>query len=236
MISTLVPGGLTLKPNEFASPARAGVIFVHGAGSTGTYCLDRYGRHGQLTRRVVDLGLAGWAGDNGGVASWGNQADMTAMTNGYNALQVRPGVAPGKVALVSGSMGGLVSLNWAARNPDKVACIVSVIPVINPTDIYVNNRGGYGPQIAAAHGGWSEASRGAQWNPATMALAGTYAGIPMLLFYGLTDTLCMSAQTETFAATVGTNVTLVPLASGHAEASYAGADHEAIAAFINLHT
>lgn len=211
-------------------------MFVHGAGSTGTYCLDKYGRQGQLTRTVIDSGLAGWAGDNGGVASWGNQFDMTTLDAAYVALQSRPGVAPGKAALISGSMGALVSLNWAARNPDRVACIVSVIPVINPTDIYVNNRGGYGPQIAAAHGGWSEASRGAQWNPATMAPTGAYAGIPMLLFYGLTDTLCMPAQTEAFATTVGSNVTLVPLPTGHAEATYTAVDHAAVVSFIVAHT
>lgn len=235
MITALVPGGVTLKPNETTGVPRMGAMFVHGAGSAGTYCLDRYGRQGQLTRRIVDSGRTAWTGDNGGAASWGNQADMTAMTNGYNALQSRPGVAPGKVALISGSMGALVSLNWAARNPDKVACIVSVIPVINPTDIYVNNRGGYGPQIATAHGGWSEASKGAAWNPATIALTGVYADIPMLLFYGLTDTLCTPTQTEAFATTVGANVTLVPLASGHAEASYSAVDHAQVLAFLDSH-
>ena len=115
------------------------------------------------------------------------------MTASYNTLQALPGTKPGKVALIGASMGGLSAMNWAAANPTKVACIVMTIPVINVTDIKGNDRLGYGAYINSAYGGsWTEGQYGANHNPQTMASAGKLNGIPMLIFYGLSDQLCMT--------------------------------------------
>lgn len=235
-VGTVTTGeaALQMRPKFPPASAQDGVMFVHGAGSTATYCVDTYGRQSSLTNAVADAGFTCFSGDIGGVATWGNSTAMARMTAAYNYLQSLPGVKPGKVALISGSMGALTSLNWAAANPTLVSAVVSVIPVINPTDIVTNNRGGYAALVNAAYGGaWSEGTYGATYNPRTRATAGAFAGLPMLLFYGTVDTLCMPAETTGFAASVGASCTLVPLTGlGHEEASYTATDHAHAVAFL----
>lgn len=227
-------GALLIQPKYPSATPTRGVMFVHGAGGGATYCLDAYGRQGSLTKAIADSGFTCFAGDIGGPATWGNATAMARMTTAYNYFQAQPGVAPGKIALVSGSMGALTSLNWAAANPTLVSAVVSVVPVINPTDIVTNNRQGYASLVHAAYGGaWSEATYGATYNPRTRATAGAFAGLPMLLFYGTVDTLCMPAETQGFAASVGASCTLVPLTGlGHEEAAYTSVDHAQAVAFL----
>lgn len=240
-VGTIAPSeaALLIRPTVQQAP-KHGVMYVHGAGSTATYCIDPYGRQSSLTHTVAAAGFVGFSGDHGGTSTWGNATAMSRLSAAYAYLQQQPGVTPGKVALISGSMGGLTSLNWAAQNPDKVSAIVTVIPVINPNDIVTQNRmlagQPYAPMVNAAYpGGWSEAAYGATYNPRTRATAGAFAGIPMLIFYGLTDPLCVPAETEAFAAACGQNVTLVPLPTGHEQATYSAVDHERVARFLLDH-
>ena len=230
-------GALEIRPKFPPVSARRGTMFVHGAGSDATYCIAPYGKQSTTTGRIVETGTVAFSGDIGGTTTWGNATAMARMSSAYTYLQGRTGVAPGPVALVSGSMGGLTSLNWAAQNRDKVACVVTVIPVINPNDIVVNNRDGYAASVNSAYaGGWSQATYGSTYNPLTLAQAGKFAGLPILIFYGLTDTLCVPAQAEAFAAAVGSTVTLVPLPTGHEEATYASVDADRAAAFVAAYT
>jgi dipeptidyl aminopeptidase/acylaminoacyl peptidase len=183
------------------------------------------GKQSTVTNTIVDQGgHVGIAHDNGGPATWGNLTARDRMTKTYNYLQTRPNVKPGKVFLMFGSMGGLISLNWAAANPTKVAGIIGVIPVINPNDIQANNRWNYGPEIHAAYGGtYVESVQGSTSNPRTMANTTKYSGIPMLFFYGLTDDLCLPGETEAFATAAnsnGANVTLVGINDGHTFTTY----------------
>jgi pimeloyl-ACP methyl ester carboxylesterase len=176
------------------------------------------------------------AADAGGPQTWGNQAAIDGAQRSYVKVQTMPGTKPGKVFLIGASMGGLTALNWAAANPDKVAGIVLIIPVINVNDVKINNRGGYASLVNAAHGGnYDETTQGATKNPATMKHAGKFAGIPILLYYGLTDTVCVPAEAEAFASVVGPNVETVALNSGHDNASYLAVDNARIINFFNTH-
>lgn len=234
-VGTVVPGEGALMIRPKFKQSRQGVMFVHGAGSDATYCIRPEGKQAELTQLVAADGFTAYSGDNGGPQTWGNVTAIARMGSGQAYLQGQ-GVKGDKIALVSASMGGLVSLNWAAQNKAKVSCIVSVIPVINVTDIHTNNRGGSAAAINAAYsGGWSQATYGAVHNPRTLASAGKFSGIPMLIFYGLTDTLCVPAETEAFAASVGSSVELVAMPSGHDFTSYGLADHPRIIEFLNEH-
>lgn len=225
-----------IYPKYRPATPRKGVMFVHGAGSDSTYCISPLGSQAQLTRKVAAAGFCGFAHDNGGVATWGNDTAISRLSAGKTYMQANMPVGSGKVALVSASMGGLNALAWAAANPTLVSCIVSVIPVIDVTDIHTNNRAGYAGSINSAYsGGWSEATYGATHNPLTMAAAGKYAGIPILFFYGATDTLCLPSKTEQFASTVGSNVTLVSIPTGHDFATYDAVNHDMIVSFLNQH-
>jgi len=63
---------------------------------------------------------------------------------------------------------------------------------------------GAGAYINSAYGGsWTEGQYGANHNPQTMASVGKLNGIPMLIFYGLTDHLCMPAEALALKAKLG---------------------------------
>ena len=70
---------------------------------------------------------------------------------------------------------------------------------------------------------------------ALMASAGKLNGIPMLIFYGLSDQLCMPAEALALKAKLGANVTLVPLQGGHVIETYDEVNHDMIVDFIETH-
>lgn len=230
-------GHLELQPKFLPSPKKNGVAFVHGAGSTALYCLDELGKQGRLTSLVVSAGYSASSDDNGGTSTWGNSSSTTKLATNVTHLRSRSDVKPAsKVALISASMGGIVSLNYALANPTMVSCIVSVIPVINPEDIRANNRSGYAASINSAYGGtYVEATQGATRNPYTYRNNAAIADIPMLLIYGATDTLCLPTYVEAFAAAAPTKRTLVELASGHDFTSYDNVNHQQIVDFLNTY-
>ncbi len=225
-------GALLWAPKFKPALPKFGVLHAHGAGGYAQNAIDPTGLQSSLYGGVVNDGSVLFAGDYGGPANWGASNAMVRMTAAYNYLQTQPNVKPGKVVLMGGSMGALCCLNWAAANPDKVACVVGIIPVINLNDIVVNNRGGYGAEASAAYGTWSESTYGATYNPKTMAGLGKYNGLPILLFYGTTDTLCIPAETQAFGSLVGLNATLVPVAGGHDYGTWAGVNHQQVWNFI----
>ena len=232
-------GAMVTRPLIPGDP-KPGVLWVHGAAFDSRYPVSPYGRFSSLTDRITELGLTGLACDLGGM-QWGNATAMSRLTAAYNYLQTRPGVKPGKVFLIGNSMGGLTALNWAAANPDKVAGIVTIIPVINLTDIVTNHRslGGtdYAPLVNAGYaGGWSEAAYGATYNPRTIAATTPKLRlIPMQVWYGLSDTLCVPAETEAFAGCLPL-ASLIPLPFGHEEAGCSAVDHQLVADFITAHS
>ena len=225
---------IDITPKYPYAAEMAGVSYVHGAGSRADYCLSRTGEQGARTN-VVSSVFPGVAGDNGGTHTWGNDVSI-ARLGGY--LQRLNGRADtnGDYALIGDSMGGLISLVYAAQATVKPKAIVMVIPVINPEDIRANNRAGYAASINAAYGGfYNEATLGATKNPHTMRAAAKLAGIPMLIFYGLTDTLCLPQWVEEFAAADPDYRELVALPSGHDFDSYNAVDHQQVLRFLSEH-
>lgn len=211
-----------------------GALWVHGASGTALFAIDPLGRQSLLSDKLISGSrCTGLSHNLGGPTTWGNATAITRMTQAYNRLQLLTNVKPGPVWLISSSMGAQTSLNWAAQNPTKVKGVISIIPVINPTDIVTNNRMGYAASVNSAYaGGWSEATYGAVYNPQTLATAGKFAGIPMLLWYGTTDALCTPAQMTAFAAKPGMDVTLIPIAGGHEMSTYDLPDHQVALQFM----
>ena len=223
---------IDISPKYPYAAEMAGVSYVHGAGSRADYCLAPLGNQGARTNTVSSV-FPGIAGDNGGMFTWGNDLAVTRLGGYLARLAARPDVNA-DYALIGDSMGGLNSLVYAAQATVKPKAIVMVIPVINPEDIRANNRGGYGASVNAAYaGGYNESALGATKNPHTMRAAAKLAGIPMLIFYGLTDTLCLPQWTEAFAAADPTNRELVALPTGHDFDSYNSVDHQRVLAFLN---
>lgn len=239
MLSTLIQSGavyptelcIDVMPKFPYAPSMGGVQYVHGAGSDATYALSPTGNQAARTLKISSR-YPGIIGDIGGPASWGNDTSIT-RTGGYLARLAARAGSSADYALVGSSMGGIISLNYAAQAVRKPKCLAFIIPVINIEDIRANNRSGYAADINAAYGGaYNEATSGATHNPYTYRASNALMGIPMLMFYGLTDALCLPQYTEAFAAADPTNRTLVPLQSGHDFNSYNAVDNERMLSFI----
>lgn len=135
------------------------LLIDHGHGGTAAAQSSAY-----LSQNAVMCALArqGWialAGDNGGVAQWGNDGAMAAKDQHYifgtgNALQ--SGLAQlnclPQVDAMGWSMGGLTCLNWVKRNPTLVRRAVLWAPALQIKTFHDNNSG-YGTEIEAAYGG-----------------------------------------------------------------------------------
>jgi Dipeptidyl aminopeptidases/acylaminoacyl-peptidases len=223
-----------IQPKTQPAVQLPGVLHVHGAGGSALTALQWYDNgKPHASNTLADAGYTSVSADLGGPQTWGNSVATNLITTAKNYLQTLPHVKPGKVVLYGQSAGGLAALNWAAANPTLVSCIVMVVPVINLTDIKVNNRTGYAALVDAAYGGaYSEAVHGATRNPKTMASAGKFAGIPILIHYGLTDTTCIPSETEAFATIVGENVDMVSHPTGHDMTTYGDVDNVALVDWI----
>ena len=219
---------------KYGTPSPRGFLYCHGAGGSAQSAISDYGNQGQLCDRLTRDGLVGLATDLGGEQTWANDTAMSRTTDARTYLNGTLG-ATGKTVLIGGSMGGAGALVWASRNPTLVACVVVIIPVVDITDIHANNRAGLAPLIDGAYsGGWSQATYGAAHNPLTMARDGAFDGIPILGFYGTTDTLCVPEAAQQFAVASGAEMRPIPF--GHEAAAYAAATPDEITAFIAQHT
>lgn len=226
-------GAVVMSPKFLPSSPKPGVLHAHGAGGYSQNMIDPTGLQSSLYGAIGDSGRVLLSSDYGGPANWGASTAMTRMSAANTYLHTLPGVKAGKVALIGGSMGALCALNWAAANPTLVSCVVGVIPVVNLTDIVGNNRGGYAAEVIAAYGGsYSEAANGPTSNPKTNA-ATKYAGIPILLYYGTSDTLCLPSEVTGFAAAAGSNVTMRALEGGHDYGTWANVNRDEVVAFLN---
>jgi hypothetical protein len=219
----------TIKPN------RSGIIYYHGVGSGATWVLDQLGNQADLTMKLSRY-WPGVAATYGGDL-WGNDASIAEAELYLGHLHSRGQGAGVDFGTQSGSMGGATALNQAIQGTTyQPTAMCLILPTINIDDIHANNRGGLASSIDAAYGGaWSEGTYGALHNPHTYMASPDIAGIPMLIFYGLTDDICLPAYTEAFIAADPSNRTGVPLATGHDFDSYAAVDHDMIVEFFKSH-
>jgi predicted esterase len=218
-------------PTQFGT--KRGVLYVHGheALNPAAWQWQLPIERATLVSRIVAAGHVVVTADLGGNSTWGNDTVIARITAAKTYL-LSLGVSPTKIALVGQSMGAQNAFVWAAANPSLVSCIVAMIPVIDVNDMQVNNRGGLGSDISSAYlGGWSEVVYGAAHNPATIAAAGGLDSIPIQMWYGTSDSLCLPALAETFAGQADL-CEAHPISGGHAESTIGNVDIDEMLAFI----
>lgn len=167
---------------------------------------------------LVEAGYTVVSCDNAGMETWGNDQAMLRMAQAFNYLRSQPGVLDEPMVMIGQSMGALNSLVYAHTYPLNTRCVIGLIPVIDVTDIHSNNRGGLAATINGCYaGGWSELVYGADKNPATMAAAGQLDDMPIQLWYGASDTLCLPTLAADFVTNSGCEGHSI--AGGHAEST-----------------
>lgn len=141
----------------------------------------------------------------------------------YQELTTRYGLAK-KVALIGLSRGGLYCYNWAAANPDKVACIYADAAVCDIKNWPggklkgLGNGDGSAPEwrrLLKAYGFKSDAEAIAyRNNPVDNLKPLAEAGIPLLHVYGDADTVVPWAENTGVVAKrykqLGGSITLIP--------------------------
>lgn len=114
---------------------------------------------------------------------------------------------PSKLTLMGGSQGGGTALLWAHRNPEKVACIVGMVPLTHLDNFHDEDRGGFAASIESAYGGLAAYNTAVPTHdPIEIAADLATENIPIRLFYSADDPLIEVAEVEEFAAIVGAEV------------------------------
>lgn len=228
------------RPTNYQATPKRGILYVHGveAGSNLGSCAQ-YRLFAERTRLITSLTAAGFvvlSCDLGGVSTWGNSTVISRITDAYTYLLTQ-NVLPSKVSIFCNSMGMVSSMAWAAANLSKVAAVASVLPICDLTDVWTNNRAGLTASINGAYSGaYSEATYGAAHNPQTMAAAGSYASLPIQLWYGDVDVTAIPATVTTFVSTVNSaSCTATSIPGAHAESTVDGVDIDLLLAFFGAY-
>jgi pimeloyl-ACP methyl ester carboxylesterase len=105
--------------------------------------------------------------------------------------------------LVGASMGTLCCLNWAVRNPTKVASVSLMLPLVNPQLLDTDGRltgGGhhvYAPPIILPHVAYGGAVPNA-YNP--LSRASDFTGLGIKMWASNDDEVCFISEATSFAA------------------------------------
>lgn len=208
---------IIIQPTDKGLPPRRGLLSLHGAGS-GADGATNYGNQAVTTNALSRAGVTTVSADWGGPQTWGNDSAMLALDQGWQWLQSQPNVLPGKVALHGGSMGGLNALVWAARNPEKVACLSLEIPVVDLDGVWRENISGFRSLINNAYGGLWNVDSANSTDPLTMARNGKFNNVPILINYGDSDAICLPNKTREFLTYVPSAIGF-ELIGGHSEST-----------------
>ncbi len=121
------PDGTTLRGLRWARAGGAGAVLVHGLG-------EHAGRYGSLAAFLVERGFDVHAFDHRGHGrsdgARGALRRADDLVDDLAAIVDETGSAP--VLLVGHSMGGLVAVRYALRQPDRVAALVLSSPALDP--------------------------------------------------------------------------------------------------------
>lgn len=216
---TTIPYSFYARKKERLAKRRQGILYVPGL--TGTVYSWRDGAEVKATwkacaeHRFRLLSIAE-------SIKWGNSIILAQLDIAYALARDSFGFRE-RVHLFCASGGGAAVFNWAAANRDKVASVAAVIPALDIQDIHDHQRTAaiglpdatFGPKVAYANARPPDAS-----NPASNPT--DYAGLPMLIYYGATDPVCVPAAAEAFGAATG--ATLVELPGGHSSVGMGAGD------------
>ena len=147
--------------------------------------------------------------------SYGSPAGRNQFTAFYAEMTTRRGYSP-KPILLGRSRGGLMTLSWAADNPDKVAAFAGVYPVCNIASY---------PGVAKAAGPYRMTeeelrARLHEHNPIDRLIPLARTGVPLFAIHGDVDTVVpleanSGLMKERYTALGGVMQLIVPAGQGH---------------------
>jgi pimeloyl-ACP methyl ester carboxylesterase len=187
------------RPKNQPPAGLPGMINVHGYGGGAEAYLDQ--AFGNIPGVVAQRGIVNYAGDFGGISTWGNNSAVSTIGEAVDYLAASLG-AVGPIHMLGGSMGALNVLNYAKRFPADVASLTLIIPLVALDAFHDENRGGYATTVEAAYGGLAGynadiANRDpSQWTSEV-------PDVPTRIYYSTNDPLCLPAEVLAFATAIG---------------------------------
>lgn len=204
------------------------VIFIHGATANADQFLPL--DWSDAPKMLADRGFVVASIDAGGEDTWGNQDVQDAVDDALVWLASEFGARTDRVAFYGASAGAPGALNWAAAQPDRVAGVAAVLPVVDVDSLH-SEGGSLATSIEAAWGTgatydanqllYDPAERHSDYQP--------FAG-RLRAFYSDDDPIIPPGEVEAFADSVGcTAESLGEL--GH---SIVGAEHQRLVDWLTV--
>lgn len=163
---------------------------------------------------------------------WGNTTCINRMTDSIAWNRTSLGSSNDPVVLIGASHGAVSSLSWISENPGTVACAILIIPAVDMEDIRTTNALGMRTSIDAAWGVSYPAPLPPGANPAQNT--NDYLSTPIQIWYADDDTICTTALTTAFGATISAEMHSVGNL-GHTDAAIAAVDSAQVLSFINTY-
>lgn len=196
---------LAYKRTYRANSAKRPVIYFTGGPGDDRDFLTATASGSQITPVLSETGTVFVSAAFGGANQWGNDTTQTRIGQLWTYVKAQAGTKTDKFVGIGVSKGATALLNYTRNNPGNVAALVLIVPAVNVSDIYDNNRSGLAAGIDAAYGG-SWAANKATHDPALNASTHASQAIPMKLIPGTTDTTVLASVVSAFGSTVGATV------------------------------
>jgi predicted alpha/beta hydrolase family esterase len=217
---------------------RRAVLLAHAddaASETTGGCLQwndpvNYPGSSALAAQLAGSGLTCVGGDCGGTETFGASPAAADSYASWQSMVSDEGAASDKVVIVATSMGFCTAYQVARAYPGKVAAIAGIVPAVNLTDIYRNNRAGVGRSIRDAWGVSVGKPLPTVADPSLNPLV--FAGVAVRLYYSTADKVIMPAMVTAFATLVGATTQVISTTLGHGDAAIGATPIPDLAQFL----
>jgi pimeloyl-ACP methyl ester carboxylesterase len=198
-------------------PGGTPIVLCHGYN---VGALQWYNAEGEMAHRACEtFDITAIGADLGGTSTWGNAASITALDALITWAGTNYNTSTSKVALYGTSHGALTALNWAMRNPSKVAAMALTIPAVSLQGIHDRDPASLG--LAAAidtaytnHAGYLTALPTRDPSTATNLRTLRDLGPITRIWYSTNDNVIDPTEVTTFASGTGSTLTSIG-AQGH---------------------
>lgn len=212
-VSAPTENDFTLASSDFCRPldfkpshhGRRIIIWCHGAGSTYN--------PGPVEKYIANAVGPMICTDLGGTLTWGNDASLARITDAWTWGKTQfPYARTDKMVLWGGSMGSLTALLYTLNNASTVAACGVALPIVDPEDVRLNNRGGYQSAIEAQYGAGTPVPD----TKRPIQNTATFPSVPTRMWTSSTDTIGLPSLTASFDSAVASVDSVDIGAQGHA--------------------
>lgn len=208
-----------------------GVVLVHGSGNPHEFIDDLAQPSSvKLAAALAAAGIPCIAGDFG-FQAWGNDTVLARIDAAWTVLKgLYPAMRTDKLALLGVSMGGAAVARYSQMHPERVACVVGLIPLFDLLAFYAANPGAVATEVGTAWGVTAPAALPA--GASIAAGAHLAARVPLLAGYSTADVTVLPAWVTAYVAAVGGTAIVTDTTFGHSDQAVGGMPIATVGQFL----